>query len=71
MSARPDHDAHVLAGRLNAGWVMIEAETDPTKKARLENHWTELLRQYQEACDQAPMDADRQPDGRFAVEVAP
>jgi hypothetical protein len=48
-----DSAVHLLAGRLNAGWVMIDAETDPAKRTRLEDHWIALLRQYESACDQA------------------
>lgn len=54
---RSDHretHAHVLAGRLNTGWLMIEAEPNPTKKEKLEDHWLRLLRQYEVACDVAP-----------------
>ena len=43
----------ILAGRLNAGWLMIAAELDDAKRARLEAHWTSLLRAYEAACDQA------------------
>ena len=50
-----DRDIHVLAGRLNAGWVMIGAEPDDAKRARLEDHWIALLRQYEDACDRAEM----------------
>ncbi len=50
-----DHDIHVLAGRLNAGWMVIAAEPDPEKRARLENHWIDLFRRYEEACDRAEM----------------
>jgi len=48
-----DRDIHVLAGRLNAGWVMCEREADPVKRTRLEDHWISLLRAYEAACDQA------------------
>ncbi len=48
-----DRDIHVLAGRLNAGWVMIDAEPDDAKRARLEDHWLVLLHLYESACDQA------------------
>jgi len=48
-----DRDIHVLAGRLSAGWVMIDAEPDDGKRARLEDHWLALLRRYEFACDQA------------------
>jgi len=45
-------DPRVLAGRLNTGWLMIDRETDPTRKERLEDHWTQLLHRYEEVCDQ-------------------
>jgi len=48
-----DRDIQVLAERLNAGWVMIEVEPDDAKRARLEDHWIVLLREYESACDQA------------------
>jgi len=48
-----DRDVAVLVDRLNAGWVMIDAEPDDAKRARLEGHWRVLLRQYEFACDQA------------------
>ncbi len=43
----------ILAGRLNAGWLMIDAETDPAKRGRLEDHWIALLHEYEAACDAA------------------
>ncbi len=46
---------HVLAGRLNTGWVMCDRERDPVKRAKLEDYWIALLRQYEVACDQAEM----------------
>ncbi len=48
-----DRDIHVLAGRLNAGWIVCEREADPVKRARLEDYWIALLRRYETACDQA------------------
>ncbi len=42
-----------LAGRLNTGWIVCEREADPVKRARLEDHWIDLLRRYEDACDQA------------------
>ena len=48
-----DLDVAVLAGRLNAGWVMIDAEPDDAKRTRLEDHWLVLLRRYEFACGQA------------------
>lgn len=67
MNSQPDHhrDAHVLVGRLNAGWLLIDREPDPERKACLEDHWIVLVRQYEVACD----GADHHADDRFAVEV--
>lgn len=48
-----DRVVHLLAGRLNAGWVMIDAEPDDAKRARLEDHWLALLREYESTCNQA------------------
>ncbi len=48
-----DRAVHVLVGRLNTGWIVCEREADPVKRARLEDHWLVLLRQYETACDQA------------------
>ncbi len=48
-----DRDIQVLAGRLNTGWALIAAEPDDAKRARLEDHWIVVLRQYESACDQA------------------
>lgn len=42
----------ILVGRLNAGWVLIDAESDGAKRARFEDHWIDLLHQYEAACDQ-------------------
>ncbi len=50
-----DRDTQLLGGRLNAGWVMIDAEPDDAKRARLEDHWVDLLHQYEEAWDRAEM----------------
>lgn len=55
-SATPDR-VRVLVGRLETGWALIEIETDPAQRSRLEDHWTGLLRDYEVACDQAS-DAD-------------
>ena len=49
-----DRAVHVLVGRLNTGWIVCEQEPDPQKRARLEDHWIVLLRQYESACDQCP-----------------
>jgi len=55
-----DSDIHVLAGRLNAGWVMCDAEPDDEKSAQVEDHWIALLHQYEAACDPAsPAEEDR------------
>ncbi len=59
---RPPHhdtDPHVLAGRLATGWVMIEAEPNPTKREKLEDHWIRLLRSYENACDRAAATGER------------
>ncbi len=48
-----DRAVHVLAGRLSAGWIVCEREVDPVNRARLEDHWIVLLRQYESACEQA------------------
>lgn len=48
-----DRAVRLLADRLNAGWVMIGAEPDDAKRARLEDHWLVLLHEYESACDQA------------------
>jgi hypothetical protein len=44
---------HVLVGRLNTGWIVCEREADPVNRARLEDHWLELLHEYERLCDQA------------------
>lgn len=48
--------ALVIVGRLNTGWVMIDAEPDPATQARLEDHWIALLRQYEAMCAQEALD---------------
>lgn len=42
---------HILAGRLNTGWIMCNREVDPIKKARLEDHWIRLLHDYEDSHD--------------------
>ncbi len=69
MSARPDHDPRLLAGRLNAGWLMIDHEPDSERRASLERHWLILLRRYEAACDGADHRPERKADDRFAAEV--
>jgi hypothetical protein len=32
LSDRVGTDAHILAGRLNTGWIMCDRETDPARK---------------------------------------
>ncbi len=44
---------HVLVVRLDTGWIVCEREADPGKRTRLEDHWLDLLRRYESACDQA------------------
>ena len=52
----------ILVGRLNTGWLMCERESDPNRKAELEAYWTNLLREYERACDErsAPTDHYRE-----------
>lgn len=45
-------DKQTLIDRLNTGWKMIDAETDPERKDRLEDHWQKLLKQYEAKCDE-------------------
>lgn len=45
--------AHELIDRLNAGWVMCDAEPDPARRARLEDHWIRLLHLYEECIDRS------------------
>lgn len=66
---RSDHrdtDAHVLAGRLTTGWLVIDAERDPARKQRLEDHWIHLLHDYETACDGAHPRPEQKPDDRFS-----
>ncbi len=37
----------VLVGRLTIGWLIIDAEPDDAKRARLEDHWIRVLRDYE------------------------
>lgn len=55
--AAPDH-VRVFADRLDRGWALIELETDPAQRSRLEAHWLELLRAYEAACDLAAVAND-------------
>ena len=41
-----------LYARLERGWQLIDATTDPRERRRLEDHWLALLRQYERACNQ-------------------
>jgi hypothetical protein len=43
--------AEQIEHRLRTGERMIEAETDPDKRDRLETFWINLLRQYEAAID--------------------
>ncbi len=43
----------VLVGRLNTGLVLIDRESDPDRRAVLEDHWIDLLRHYERACDRS------------------
>ena len=45
--------ALVLVERLEAGWALCEAETDPRRRARLDEYWIGLLREYEAAVDAA------------------
>ncbi len=58
-SAQNPEAPHILAGRLNTGWIMIDRETAPARKERLENHWTKLLRSYEDACDRTAVVSER------------
>ncbi len=49
---------HIIAGRLNTGWLMIDRETDPARKERLEEHWLCLLHAYESACEPSPTITD-------------
>lgn len=40
-----------LIGRLDAGWRLIDEETDPAERARLTSHWLKLLKRYERQCD--------------------
>lgn len=51
-SAPPDR-VRALVDRLETGWTLIDAAIDPVRKARLEDHWIRVLRDYEAACDQA------------------
>lgn len=50
---RPIASDHVLVlvCQLDTSWTLIDVETDPAKKARLEDHWIHVLRDYEAACD--------------------
>jgi hypothetical protein len=52
MSNHHDHDAiRELMDRLDTGWTICEQEGDPALRARLEDYWCQLLKQYERACD--------------------
>ncbi len=40
-----------LERRLRQGEAIIEAESDPNERHRLETHWLDLLHQYERAVD--------------------
>lgn len=44
-------DPEALSERLELGWQMIDNESDPRQRWRLEDHWLQLLRMYERACD--------------------
>lgn len=48
----PDR-THLLADRLDVGWRRIDEERDPARKARLEDDWIDLLREYAAAVDRS------------------
>ncbi len=69
MMPRADHrdiDPHVLAGRLNTGWLMCDREPDPDRKHRLEDHWIDLLHRYEAVCAQDEPHLGQKPDDRFS-----
>ena len=47
----------ILEQRLDHGWELCDAATDPAEYQRLEDHWIRLLHAYERACDEetAPM----------------
>lgn len=66
---RTDHrdtDAQVLAGRLTTGWLVIEAERNPDRRAHLEDHWIRLLHDYETACDQVHPCPEQKAIGHFS-----
>ncbi len=53
------HDrVHVLIGRLETGWTLIDEEPDPQRKARLEDRWIALLHDYEAASEHATISSD-------------
>lgn len=48
---RDQQDPQALSDRLERGWQMIDGEPDPRRRWRLEDHWLQLLRTYERACD--------------------
>jgi hypothetical protein len=52
MSNDHDYDQTCdLKDRLNTGWIICDQESDPAQRARLEDYWIGLLRQYEQAVD--------------------
>ncbi len=41
----------LLILRLERGWTICAAATDPNERDRLETFWIALLRTYEQACD--------------------
>lgn len=41
-----------LAGRLDRGWMLCEREPDPRRRRQLEDHWLNLLQEYERLCDE-------------------
>jgi len=46
-----------IVDRLNAGWLMIDAEPYPEKRTRLEDHWIALLHAYEAVCHRELVDS--------------
>lgn len=40
-----------LIARLDRGWELCKATTDPVERDRLESHWIRLLHEYERAVD--------------------
>lgn len=62
----PNEELDILVSRLDVGWVMCDHETNPDRRARLEDHWLRLLGEYEAACDQDDPRSEPKPDVRFS-----